>query len=87
MSCSTPRPQRRRWRPALPFVLAGEDGELFLPALKVRIRSLQERQLDLFQLTVSAGPDCLDYDEEIQRVNMAKKAELERFWYTAAAYG
>ena len=40
----------------------------------------------------SAGPDCLDYDEEIQRVNMAKtslmakKAELERKGRTAAAF-
>ena len=72
--------------------LAGEDGELSLPALEVRIRSLQERQLELFQLAVSAGPNCLDYDGEIQRVNMAKatlmakKAELEREGRTAAAF-
>lgn len=72
--------------------LAGEDGELSLPALEVRIRSLQERQMELFQLAVSAGPDCLDYDGEIQRVNMAKtslmakKAELEREGHTAAAF-
>ena len=39
-----------------------------------------------------AGPDCLEYDEEIQRVNMAKtslmakKAELEREGRTAAAF-
>lgn len=72
--------------------LAGEDGELSLPALEAQIRSLQERQMELFQLAVSAGPDCLDYDEEIQRVNtakislMAKKAELEREGRTAAAF-
>lgn len=72
--------------------LAGEDGYLSLPALEVRIRSLQERQLELFQLAVSAGPNCLDYDGEIQRVNMAKtslmakKAELEREGRTAAAF-
>ena len=72
--------------------LAGEDGELSLPALEAKIRSLQERQMELFQLAVSAGPDCLDYDEEIQRVNtaktslMAKKAELEREGRTAAAF-
>ena len=29
-------------------------------------------------MAVSAGPDCLDYDEEIHRVNMAKAAMLER---------
>lgn len=63
-----------------------------LPALEVRIRSLQERQMELFQLAVSAGPDCLDYDGEIQRVNMAKtslmakKAELEREGRSAAAF-
>ncbi len=72
--------------------LAGEDGELSLPALETQIHSLTERQLELFQLAVSAGPDCLDYDEEIQRVNMAKtslmakKAELEREGRTAAAF-
>lgn len=72
--------------------LAGENGELSLPALEVRIRSLQERQMELFQLAVSAGPDCLDYDGEIQRVNMAKtslmakKAELEREGRSAAAF-
>jgi len=48
--------------------------------------------MELFQLAVSAGPDCLDYDEEIQRVNMAKttlmakKAELERSQRTSAAF-
>ena len=53
---------------------------------------MQERQIELFQLAVSAGPDCLDYDEEIQRVNVAKtaliakKAELERTGRTAAAF-
>ena len=72
--------------------LAGEDGGMSLPALEVQIRSMQERQIELFQLAVSAGPDCLDYDEEIQRVNMAKtsliakKAELERRGRTAAAF-
>ena len=72
--------------------LAGEDGELSLPALETQIHSLTERQLELFQLAVSAGPDCLDCDEAIQRVNMAKttlmakKAELEREGRTAAAF-
>ena len=72
--------------------IAGEDGELSLPALEAKIRSLQERQMELFQLAVSAGPDCLDYDEDIQRVNaaktslMTKKAELEREGRTAAAF-
>ena len=72
--------------------LAGANGELSLPAMEAQIHSLTERQLELFQLAVSVGPDCLDYDEEIQRVNaaktslMAKKAELEREGRTAAAF-
>lgn len=74
--------------------LAGEDGELSLPALEAQIHSLTERQLELFQMAVSAGPDCLDYDEEIQRVNIAKtslmakkaEAELEREGRTVAAF-
>lgn len=72
--------------------LAGECGELSLPALEAQIRSLQERQLELFQFAVSAGPDCLDYDEEIRRVNtakttlIAKKTELERQQRTATAF-
>lgn len=40
--------------------LAGENRDLSLSALETQIRSLQERQLELFQLAVSAGPDCLD---------------------------
>ena len=49
--------------------LAGEEQELTLPAVESRIQSLQERQMELFQLAVSAGSDCTEYDEEIQRVN------------------
>lgn len=72
--------------------LAGEDGALSLPALEAEIRRMQERQIELFQMAVSAGPDCLDYNEEIQRVNaaktslMAKKAEQEREGQTAADF-
>ena len=52
--------------------------------MEAQIRSLQARQLEIFQLIVGAGVDCTDYDEELQQVNMAKtrlmeqKAELER---------
>ena len=53
-------------------VLAGEEQTMSLPAVKLQIRNLQERQLELFQLIVSAGADCTDYDEELQQVNMAK---------------
>ena len=72
--------------------LAGEEQELTLPAVESRIRSLQERQMELFQLAVSAGADCTEYDEEIQRVNIAKtslmlkKAELERLGQSATAF-
>ena len=49
-------------------------------------------KLELFQLIVSAGADCTDYDEELQQVNMAKtrlmaqKAELEKEQRGAAAF-
>ena len=48
--------------------------------------------MELFQLAVSAGADCTEYDEEIQRVNIAKtslmlkKAELERLSQSATAF-
>ena len=73
-------------------VLAGEEQTMSLPAVKLQIRNLQERQLELFQLIVSAGADCTDYDEELQQVNMAKtrlmaqKAELEKEQRGAAAF-
>lgn len=73
-------------------VLAGEEQPLSLPAVELQIRNLQERQLELFQLIVSAGADCTDYDEELQQVNMAKtslmakKAELEKEQRGAAAF-
>ena len=63
-----------------------------LPAVESQIRVLQERQMELFQLAVSAGVECTDYDEELQQVNMAKtqllakKAELERQGRTAAEF-
>ncbi len=65
-------------------VLAGKEQGSSLPAMESQIHSLQERQMELYQLAVAGGPDCLDYDEELQQVNMAKtqliakKAELER---------
>lgn len=74
---------------SLAAALAGEGAELSLPAVEAQIRSLQARQLEIFQLIVGAGVDCTDYDEELQQVNMAKtrlmeqKAELERTRQTA----
>ena len=73
-------------------VLAGEEQTMSLPAVELQIRNLQERQLELFQLIVSAGADCTDYDEELQQVYMAKtklmaqKAELEKEHRGAAAF-
>jgi len=72
--------------------LAGQEQEMTLPAVESQIRTLQERQMELFQLAVSAGVECTDYDEELQQVNMAKtrllakKAELERQGRTAAEF-
>lgn len=73
-------------------VLAGKEQELSLPSIESQIKSLQERQMELYQLAVAGGPDCLDYDEELQQVNMAKtqlvakKAELIREGRTAAEF-
>lgn len=83
---------RDELKASLAAALAGDEQELTLPAVEARIRSLQERQLEIFQLIVGAGPDCTDYDEELQRVNMAKtslmakKAELEQTQQTAPAF-
>ena len=69
---------------SLAAVLSGEEQEWSLPAVETQIRRLQDRQLEIFQLIVGAGPECTDYDEELQQVNMVKttlmekKAELER---------
>lgn len=71
-------------RDSIQAALAEGEDEMSLPAVESQIRTLQERQLELFQLAVSAGADCDEYDEEIQQINiaktqlMAKKAELER---------
>lgn len=79
-------------RMAIAAVLAGEEQTMSLPAVELQIRNLQERQLELFQLIVSAGADCTDYDEELQQVNIAKtrlmaqKAELEKEQRGAAAF-
>lgn len=66
------------------FALAGDAPEMSLPAVERELQRLQDRQMELFQLAVAAGPDCVDYDEEIGKVNLAKtrmlakKAELVR---------
>ena len=77
---------------SLAAALAGEGSELSLPAVEAQIRSLQTRQLEIFQLIVGAGADCTDYDEELQQVNITKtrlmeqKAELERTRQTAPEF-
>lgn len=83
---------RNAAKASISAVLAGEEQTLSLPAVELQIRNLQERQLELFQLIVSAGADCTDYDEELRQVNMAKtklmakKAELEKEQRGAAAF-
>lgn len=83
---------RNAVKASISAVLAGEEQTLSLPAVELQIRNLQERQLELFQLIVSAGADCTDYDEELRQVNMAKtklmakKAELEKEQRGAAAF-
>lgn len=83
---------RNAVKASISAVLAGEEQTLSLPAVELQIRNLQERQLELFQLIVSAGADCTDYDEELRQVNMAKtklmakKAELEKEQRGATAF-
>ena len=74
------------------FALVGDGPELSLPAVERELQRLQDRQMELFSLAVAAGPDCVDYDEEINKVNLAKtrllgkKAELERDRRTAEEF-
>ena len=66
------------------FALAGSGSEMTLPMVELELRKLQDRQMELFQLAVAAGAECLDYDEELSQVNiakarlLAKKMELEQ---------
>jgi len=68
---------------SLSAALAG-NGEMTIQSVELQLRNLQDRQLELLQLAVSAGADCVDYDEEIQKVNLEKLrltkklAELEK---------
>ena len=74
------------------FALAGGGSEMSLPMVERELRKLQDRQMELFQLAVAAGPDCLDFDEELGRINMTKtrllgkKAELVREQSTAGEF-
>ncbi len=86
------RTARQTLKDSIAAALAGSADEMTHPAVESRIRALQERQMELFQLAVSAGVECTDYDEELQQVNatktrmMAKKAELERLGHTAEEF-
>lgn len=68
----------------IPFALSIDKREMPLVAVENEIRKIQDRQTELFQLAVAAGPECLDYDEEFRKINinktrlLAKKAELEK---------
>ena len=67
---------------SLASALAGNAGEMTLQGIEVQLKKLQERQTELFHLAFSAGADCVDYDEEIQKVNLEvmrlteKRAEM-----------
>ena len=86
------RTAKQTLRDSIQAALAGSSDPLTLPAVENQIRALQELQLELFQLAVGAGADCVEYDEEIRQINMAKtrlmakKAELERQGQTAAEF-
>lgn len=53
-----------------------------LQAIEVQLKKLQKRQTELLHLAFSAGAGCVDYDEEIQKVNLEvmrlteKRAEM-----------
>ena len=67
---------------SLASVLAGGAGEMTLQGIEVQLKKLQERQTELLHLAFSAGADCVDYDEEIWKVNLEimrlteKRAEM-----------
>ncbi len=72
--------------------LAGAgDTDLSLPAAEVRLRALQERQMELLQLA-AGNADSTEFDEEIARVSTAildlltRKTELEREGRTNPEY-
>ena len=72
--------------------LASAEPEWTLPAVESRIRTLQERQIELIGLATAEGARFEDYDEEIGRVNGEKirllgiKAELEMAQQPQAAF-
>ena len=64
-------------------VLAAAEPEMTLPAVESRIRTLQERQIELIGLATAEGARFEDYDEEIGHINEEKlrllgvRSELE----------
>lgn len=68
---------------SLSTALVGNAGEMTLQGIEVQLKKLQERQTELLHLAFSAGADCVDYDEEFQKVNLEmmrltdKRAEMK----------
>ena len=64
-------------------MLAAAESEMTLPAVESRIRTLQERQIELIGLATAEGARFEDYDEEIGHINEEKlrllgvRSELE----------
>jgi hypothetical protein len=83
---------RQTLQDCVTVALAGGEQRMSLPAVESQIRRLQERQMELYQLAVGAGAECLDFDEEINQVTiaktqlLAKKAELEWEEQTATEF-
>lgn len=72
--------------------LAVSEPELTLPTVESRIRTLQERQIELIGLATAEGARFEDYDEEIGRINEEKlrllgiRSELETAQQGSAAF-
>ena len=73
-------------------VLAAAESEMTLPAVESRIRTLQERQIELIGLATAEGARFEDYDEEIGHINEEKlrllgiRSELETAQQGSAAF-
>ena len=72
--------------------LAISEPELTLPAVESRIRTLQERQIELIGFATAEGARFEDYDEEIGHINEEKlrllgiRSELETAQQGSAAF-
>ena len=76
------RTAKQTLRDSIQAALAGSSDPLTLPAVENQIRALQERQLELFQLAVGAGADCVEYDEEIRQITATEEyAQMAQYPY------